>query len=64
MITVMKTVYLYSDIQRYYVSINGGLMREINLDAYSRYLKQCFHKSSYSEQYQDRTVIFHDLQAV
>ncbi len=64
MITVMKIEYLYAAIQRYYISINGDLMREINLDAYSRYLKQCFNKSCYQEQYQDRTVIFHDLQAV
>lgn len=62
MITLIKAIYKNVDITRYYVSINGGKMKEVTLDIYTRYFKQGFTVRSSSESYSDRTMIFRDLE--
>lgn len=61
-ITLAKALYFFVDITRYYVSVNGGTLKEITADQYSRYYKQGYTTQSSSERYQDRTMIFTELE--
>lgn len=60
--TLIKAEYKQVAISRYYVSIDGGKMREITLDEYSRYFKQGYTVRSSSESYHDRTMIIRELE--
>lgn len=62
MITLAKAEYLKVDVTRYYVSVNGNPMKEISHDSYSRYLKQSSVKNVEVESFDDRTMIFHEIQ--
>lgn len=61
-IILVKAVYKQAAINRYYVSINGGALKEINAEQFTRYFKQGYTIRSSSESFFDRTMITRELE--
>lgn len=61
-INLVKAEYKHVDITRYYVSINGGSLKEVSADTYSRYLKQGLVITQGSEEYHDRFMFYREMQ--
>lgn len=61
-INLVKAEYKHVDITRYYVSINGGSLKEVSADTYSRYFKQGIVITQGSEEYQDRFMFYREMQ--
>lgn len=63
-LNLVKAEYKHVDISRYYVSINGGTLTEVSIDTYKRYFMQGVTVSQGSEEYQDRIMIYRELEVL
>lgn len=61
-VNLVKAVYLAVNLQRYYVSIDGGTLTEVSEQVYERYLNSGVTVQQSSEKYQDRTMIYRSVE--